>query len=85
MGIYRNFDIFHSLLDLSLIFLSERETISEILIKASKFTTPRALSINKQCVPYCNVNDYLSVMKTLCIRLYRKMVETETVMNTLYI
>ena len=52
MGIYRNFDIFHSLLDLSLVFLSERETISEISIKASKFTTPRALSINKQCIPY---------------------------------
>ena len=52
MGIYRNFDIFHSLLDLSLVFLSERETINEISIKASKFTTPRALSINKQCIPY---------------------------------
>ena len=34
---------------------------------------------------YCNVKHYLSVMKTLCIRLYRKTVETETVMNTLYI
>ena len=53
MEIYRNFDIFHSLLDLSLVFLSECETISEILIKASKFTTPRALPINKQCVPLC--------------------------------
>ena len=52
MGIYQNFDIFHSLLNLSLVFLSERETISEISIKASKFTTPRAFSINKQCVPY---------------------------------
>ena len=52
MGIYRNFNIFHSLLDLSLVFLSERETINEISIKASKFTTPRALSINKQCIPY---------------------------------
>ena len=52
MGNYQNFDIFHSLLDLSLILLSERETISEISIKASKFTTPRAFSINKQCVPY---------------------------------
>ena len=52
MGIYRNFDIFHSLLDLSIVFLSERETINEISIKASKFTTPRALSINKQCIPY---------------------------------
>ena len=47
MGIYRNFDIFHSLLDLSLVFLSERETINEISIKASKFTTPRALSIKQ--------------------------------------
>ena len=47
MGIYRNFDIFHSLLDLSLVFLSEHETISEISIKASKFTAPRAFSINK--------------------------------------
>ena len=47
MGIYRNFDIFHPLLYLSLAFLSERGTISEILTKASKFTTPRALSINK--------------------------------------
>ena len=46
MGIYQNFDIFHSLLDLSLVFLSERETISKISIKASKFTTPRASSIN---------------------------------------
>ena len=53
MGIYRNFDIFHSLLNLSLVYpVSERETISEISIKASKFTTPRAFSINKQCVPY---------------------------------
>ena len=52
MGIYQNFNIFHSLLDLSLIFLSEHETISKISIKASKFTTPRAFSINKQCVPY---------------------------------
>ena len=34
---------------------------------------------------YCNVNDYPSVMKMLCIRLNRKTVETETVMNTLYI
>ena len=49
MGIYQNFDIFHSLIDLSLVFLSERETISEISIKASKFTTPRAFSINKLC------------------------------------
>ena len=47
MGIYRNFNIFHSLLDLSLVFLSEHKTISEISIKASKFTTPRAFSINK--------------------------------------
>ena len=47
MGIYRNFDIFHPLLNLSLVFLSEHETINKILIKASKFTTPRALSINK--------------------------------------
>ena len=36
-----------SLLDLSLILLSERETISEILIKASKFTAPRAFSIKQ--------------------------------------
>ena len=43
MEIYQNFDIFHSLLDLSLVFLSERETISEISIKASKFTTPRQI------------------------------------------
>ena len=47
MGIYQNFDIFHPLLDLSLVFLSERETINEISIKASKFTTPRALSIKQ--------------------------------------
>ena len=40
------------LLDLSLVFLSDCETTSEISIKASKFTTPRALSINKQCIPY---------------------------------
>ena len=53
MGIYRNFDIFHSLLDLSLVFLSERETINEISIKASKFTTPRALSINKTVYTLC--------------------------------
>ena len=39
MGIYQNFDIFHSLLDLSIVFLSECETISEISIKAIKFTT----------------------------------------------
>ena len=32
--------------------------------------------------PYCNVKDYLSVMKILCIRLYRRMVETETMMNS---
>ena len=38
MGIYRNLDIAHPLLDLSLVSLSERETISEISIKASKFT-----------------------------------------------
>ena len=31
---------------------------------------------------YCNVKDYLSVMKTLCIRLYRRTVETETMMNS---
>ena len=31
---------------------------------------------------YCNVNDYLSVMKTLCIRLYRRTFETETMMNS---
>ena len=30
----------------------------------------------------CNVNDYLLVMKMLCIRLYRRMVETETMMNS---
>ena len=36
------------LLDLSLVFLSEHETINKSSIKASKFTTPRALSINKQ-------------------------------------
>ena len=30
----------------------------------------------------CNVNDYLSVMKTLCIHLYRT-VETETMMNSI--
>ena len=30
----------------------------------------------------CNVNDYLSVMKTLCICLYRRTVETETMMNS---
>ena len=41
-----HFSTCHSLL------LSERKTISEILIKASKFTAPRAFSINKQCVPY---------------------------------
>ena len=35
-----------------ILYFSERETISEILIKASKFTAPRAFSINKQCVPY---------------------------------
>ena len=29
-----------------------------------------------------HVNDYLSVMKTLCIHLYGRMVETETVMNS---
>ena len=52
MGIYQNFDIFHSLLNLSLILLSECETISEISIKASKFTAPRTFLINKQCVPY---------------------------------
>ena len=53
MGIYRNFDIFHSLLNLSFsIMFQNAETISEISIKASKFTTPRAFSINKQCVPY---------------------------------
>ena len=51
-GNWQNFDIFHSLLDLSLILFSECETISEISIKASKFTAPRAFSINKQCVPY---------------------------------
>ena len=33
-------------------YFSECETISEISIKASKFTAPRAFSINKQCVPY---------------------------------
>ena len=31
----------------------------------------------------CNVNDYLSVMKMLCICLYRRMVETETMMNSM--
>ena len=31
----------------------------------------------------CNVNDYLSVMKTLCIHLYRRTVETETMMNSI--
>ena len=31
----------------------------------------------------CNVNNYLSVMKTLCIRLYRRTVETETMMNSI--
>ena len=41
-----HFSTCHSLL------FSECETISEILIKASKFTAPRAFSINKQCVPY---------------------------------
>ena len=30
----------------------------------------------------CNVNDYLSFMKTSCIRLYRRTVETETMMNS---
>ena len=53
MGIYQNFDIFHSLLNLSLVFLSERETISEISIKASKFTTLRAFSINKTVCTLC--------------------------------
>ena len=47
MGIYRSFDIFHPLLDLSLVFLSERETVNKISIKASKFTKPRALSIKQ--------------------------------------
>ena len=32
---------------------------------------------------YCNVNDYLSGMKTLCICLYRRTVETETMMNSI--
>ena len=31
---------------------------------------------------FCNVNDYLSVMKTLCICLYTRTVETETMMNS---
>ena len=35
MGIYQNFDIFHSLLDLSLVFLSECETINEIFDKSN--------------------------------------------------
>ena len=39
---------------------------------------PRGVKLSKEC----HVNDYLSVMKTLCIRLYRRTVETETKMNS---
>ena len=84
MGIYRNFDIFHSLLDLSLVFLSEHGTISEILIKASKFTTPRAYlsmventhalrSIRMEGMRFCKQN------KEFCmqIRMDGKLSQTE--------
>ena len=49
---WQNFTVVHSPLDLSIIPFLEHETISEILIKASKFPAPRAFLINKQCVPY---------------------------------
>ena len=48
------------------------------------FIICKVTQVNESNCHLCNVNDYLSVMKTLCIHLYRKMVETETVMNTLY-